>query len=109
MAFNYITIALDQKNSLYYDVHGGQVASREDVASAPAYKNQGPLVATFSSFVPFTHFRPAFAAYPKLSTEIQTITGQVMTGQETPAQGVAAYNKYLVSTVGASNVENAPA
>jgi multiple sugar transport system substrate-binding protein len=109
MAFNYITIALNQKNSLTYDITGGQVASRQDVATAPAYKNQGPLVATFSSFVPFTHFRPAFAAYPKLSTEIQTITGQVMTGQETPAQGAAAYNKYLIATVGASNVENAPA
>ena len=42
-----------------------------DVASAPSYKAQGPLVATFSSFVPFTHFRPAFSDYPKLSTEIQ--------------------------------------
>ena len=109
MAFNFITIALNQKNSLWYDIHGGQIASRSDVASAPSYKNQGPLVATFSSFVPFTHFRPAFAAYPKLSTEIQTITGQIMTGQQTPAQGVAAYNKYLIATVGASNVENAPA
>ena len=109
MAFNFITTALDQKNSLWYDVHGGQVATRADVASAPSYQNQGPLVATFSSFVPFTHFRPAFADYPKLSDEIQVITGQIMTGQQTPAQGVAAYNKYLISTVGASNVENAPA
>ena len=66
-------------------------------------------MATFSTFVPFTHFRPAFADYPKLSDEIQVITGQIMTGQQTPAQGVAAYNKYLIATVGASNVENAPA
>ena len=58
---------------------------------------------TFSSFVPFTHFRPAFTTYPKLSNEIQVITGQVMTGQATPAQGVANYNKYLVSLVGKSD------
>ena len=45
--------------------------------------------------MPFTHFRPAFTVYPKLSNEIQVITGQVMTGQATPAQGVATYNKYL--------------
>ena len=51
----------------------------------------------FSSFVPFTHFRPAFSVYPKLSNEIQVVTGQVMTGQATPAQGVATYNKYLAS------------
>jgi multiple sugar transport system substrate-binding protein len=109
MAFNFVTIALNQKNSLWYDIHGGQIATRSDVSSAPSYKAQGPLVATFSSFVPFTHFRPAFADYPKLSTEIQEITGEVMTGQQTPAQAASAYNKYLVGTVGASNVEPAPA
>jgi multiple sugar transport system substrate-binding protein len=109
MAFNFIAIALDEQNSLYYDTVGSQIASRTDVANAPKYKAQGIGPATFSSFVPFTHFRPAFSAYPKLSTEIQEITGQVMTGQITPAQGVANYNKYLISTVGASHVENAPA
>jgi multiple sugar transport system substrate-binding protein len=108
-AFNFITIALNKQNSLWYDIHGGQVATRSDVAASPSYKDQGPLVAAFSTFVPFTHFRPAFADYPKLSDEIQVITGQVMTGQQTPAQAVAAYNKYLIGTVGASNVENAPA
>ncbi len=108
MAFNFISIALDQKNSLFYDVTGTQIAARADVANAPKYKAQGVGAATFSSFVPFTHFRPAFSAYPKLSTEIQEITGQVMSGQSTPAQGVAAYNKYLVTTVGAKNTEPAP-
>jgi multiple sugar transport system substrate-binding protein len=108
MAFNFISMALDQQNSLYYDIHATQVASRLDVASAPAYKAQGSITAQFATFVPFTHFRPAFSAYPKLSTEIQEITGEVMTGQQTPAQGAAAYNKYLIATVGASNVEAAP-
>jgi multiple sugar transport system substrate-binding protein len=109
MAFNFISIALDQANSLYYDINAGQIATRADVASAPTYKAQGPVDAAFSSFVPFTNFRPAFTAYPKLSTEIQEVTGEVMTGQETPAQGAAAYNKYLIATVGAKNVEAAPA
>jgi multiple sugar transport system substrate-binding protein len=108
MAFNFISTALDQTNSLWYDIHASQIASRSDVASAPAYKAQGSITAEFSTFVPFTHFRPAFSAYPKLSTEIQEITGEVMTGQQTPAQGAAAYNKYLIATVGASNVEAAP-
>jgi multiple sugar transport system substrate-binding protein len=108
MAFNFISLALDQQNSLWYDIHASQVASRSDVASAPAYKAQGPITAEFATFVPFTHFRPAFSAYPKLSTEIQEITGEVMTGQQTAAQGAATYNKYLIATVGASNVEAAP-
>jgi multiple sugar transport system substrate-binding protein len=77
MAFNFISIALDQQNSLWYDIHATQVASRLDVASAPAYKAQGAITAQFATFVPFTHFRPAFSAYPKLSTEIQEITGEV--------------------------------
>ena len=32
MAFNFITIALDQKNSLFYDIGAGQIATRADVA-----------------------------------------------------------------------------
>jgi multiple sugar transport system substrate-binding protein len=108
MAFNFITIALDYQNSLFYDIGAGQIASRADVAATPSYKDANASVSTFSSFVPFTHFRPAFSDYPKLSNEIQLITGQVMTGQATPAQGAASYNKYLVSVVGKSATEAAP-
>jgi multiple sugar transport system substrate-binding protein len=108
MAFNFITIALDQQNSLFYDIGAGQIATRADVASAPSYKSSSASITAFSSFVPFTHFRPAYTAYPKLSNEIQVVTGQVMTGQATPAQGVASYNKYLVSLVGAGKAEPAP-
>lgn len=108
MAFNFITTALDYQNSLFYDNGAGQIASREDVAATPSYKSANAAVSTFSSFVPFTHFRPAFSDYPKLSNEIQLITGQVMTGQATPAQGAASYNKYLVGVVGKAATEAAP-
>ncbi len=83
MAFNFITIALDYQNSLFYDIGAGQIATRADVASAPSYEDANNSVSAFSSYVPFTHFRPAFTAYPKLSNEIQLLTGQVMTGQAT--------------------------
>ena len=108
MAFNFITVALDYQNSLFYDVGAGEIATRADVAASTAYKGSGPSVAAFSSFVPFTHFRPAYADYPKLSNVVQVVTGQVITGQATPAQAAATYNEYLVSLVGPSNVEAAP-
>jgi len=108
MAFNFVALALDQQNSLAYDIGAGQIASRNDVASDPSYKDSNASISTMSSFVPFTHFRPAYTAYPKLSDEIQVITGQVMTGQATPAQGAATYNKYLIGLVGAKAVEAAP-
>ena len=108
MAFNFITLALDYQNSLFYDIGAGQIATRADVAATPSYKASNASITAFSSFVPFTHFRPAFPDYPKLSNEIQVITGQVMTGQSTPAQGASAYNKYLIGLVGKSAVETAP-
>jgi len=108
MAFDFIKIALDHQNLLTYDINAGQTADRSDISGDSAYTAANPSSAIFSSFVPFTHFRPAFANYPKLSDEIQLITGQIMTGQITPAAGVAAYNKYLVSVVGKSNTEPAP-
>ncbi len=108
MAFNLIALALNKANSLYFDINGGQIAVRNDVAKSPSYTASNKAIATMSSFVPFTHFRPAYTAYPKLSDEIQLVTGQVMTGQATPGQGVATYNKYLVGLVGKKNVEAAP-
>jgi multiple sugar transport system substrate-binding protein len=108
MAFNFITLALDYQNSLFYDIGAGQIATRADVAASPSYKASNASITAFSSFVPFTHFRPAFSVYPKLSNEIQVVTGQVMTGQATPAQGVATYNKYLASTVSKSGIQAAP-
>ena len=38
MAFNFITIALDYQNALFYDIGAGQIATRADVAAAPSYK-----------------------------------------------------------------------
>jgi multiple sugar transport system substrate-binding protein len=108
MAFNFITVALDYQNSLFYDVGARQIPARADVAAAPVYKSSNASVTAFSSLVPFTHFRPAYAAYPKLSNVIQVITGQVITGQATPAQGAAMYNEFLISLVGPSKVEAAP-
>ena len=109
MAFNYITIALDQKNSLWYDIHGGQVATRARRRLSPFVPEPRPVGGDVLDIRPLYSLPSGLCHYPKLSDEIQVITGQVMTGQQTPAQGVAAYNKYLISTVGASNVENAPA
>jgi len=108
MAFNYIADALNYKNSLYYSINGGQIAVRSDVAATPSYKNENAVIPEMSTFVKFTHYRPAYSVYPKLSNEIQIITGQILTGQTTAAAGAAEYNKYLVSTVGASNTEAAP-
>ena len=68
MAFNFITLALDYQNSLFYDIGAGQIATRADVAATPSYKDANASVSGFSSYVPFTHFRPAFTDYPKLST-----------------------------------------
>jgi len=108
MAFNFITIALDKENALNFDITGGGIPVRKDVATDPAYLKANAAFGVMSSFVPFTHFRPAYSAYPKLSNEIQLVTGQVMTGQATPAQAAATYNKYLSGLVGSKNTESAP-
>ena len=36
MAFNFIDLALDKQNSIYYDVTGTQIAARNDVAALVA-------------------------------------------------------------------------
>ena len=88
MAFNFITMALDTRTRC--TMTSAQPRSRAVLTwLLPLLQGVQRVDTAFSRFVPFTHFRPAFSAYPKLSNEIQVITGQVMTGQATPAQGVA--------------------
>jgi multiple sugar transport system substrate-binding protein len=102
-AFEFISMALNRENSLWFDVANSQIAVRTDVAEDPEYTKSNPTTEFFTDLVDVTHFRPATSDYPKVSNEIMVAMEAVMTGQQTPEEAAAAYDEAVVGIVGEEN------
>ncbi|WP_167044690.1 extracellular solute-binding protein [Salinibacterium sp. ZJ454] len=103
-AFDFLAMALSKDNSLTYNITNSQIAVRTDVAEDPEYLESNPFIGFFTELVTYTHFRPATADYPQISAEIQAATEAVMTGQMSPEEAAAAYDKAVVGIVGDDKV-----
>lgn len=104
LAFEFLSLALNQENALWYAINNSQIAVRTDVAEDPTYLDANPFVADVTKLVDFTHYRPATADYPKISAEIQAATEAVITGQQSVDEAAAAYDKAVEGIVGAEGV-----
>lgn len=102
-AWDFIAMALNKDNSQAYDVAASQIAVRSDVSEDPEYQGANPTFGFFSEIVEVTHFRPATSDYGKISNEITIAMEAVMTGQQSPADAAAAYDKAVVGIVGDEN------
>jgi multiple sugar transport system substrate-binding protein len=102
-AFEFISMALNRENSLWFDVANSQIAVRTDVAEDPEYTKSNPTTEFFTDLVDVTHFRPATSDYPKVSNEIMVAMEAVMTGQQAPEEAAAAYDEAVVGIVGEEN------
>lgn len=103
MAFKVLQIANSQKNVANYDALVANIGPRKDETAVPAYGNI-PLNAFFTSLVNYTHFRPAFPAYPKISLQVQEAMELVMNGTS-PADAMSNFADAVAGIAGASNVE----
>jgi multiple sugar transport system substrate-binding protein len=102
-AWDFIAMALNKDNSQAYDVAASQIAVRSDVSEDPEYQAANPSFEFFSKIVEVTHFRPATSDYGKISNEITVAMEAVMTGQQSPADAAAAYDKAVIGIVGDEN------
>jgi multiple sugar transport system substrate-binding protein len=101
-AWNFISLALNKDNSLFYATSNQNIPVRTDVANDPAYVKSNPTNAFFADLVKITHFRPATSSYPAVSNNIQVAMESVMTGQQTAAEAQKAYDQALPQAVGGS-------
>ena len=106
VAFDVLTHALDKENSLRFAIDNSQIAVRTDVAEEPSYSEANPTVPFFSDLVEVTNFRPATSDYAQISNAIQVAMESVMTGQQTPEEAAAVYDKAVVAQVGEENTTN---
>ncbi|GGI00309.1 sugar ABC transporter substrate-binding protein [Arthrobacter liuii] len=100
LAFNFLTTALNAKNSLAFTVASSQIAVRTDVAADPGYQSANPFVKDVSGLVAVTRFRPATSDYPRISAAVQEATEAVITGSRTPEQAAADYDTAVAGIVG---------
>ena len=101
-AWDFVSLALNQENTKAYDIAASQISERKDVSNDPAYLGSDPFTKIFTDLVQYTHFRPAYSKYPRISDALQQTMESVMTDQapvdkalqqfQNTAKGVAGPN-----------------
>lgn len=95
LAFKFIETMQSKTNAQKWYIANSGIAVREDVASDPAYAEAQPGIKFFTDLVSSTHYRPAYPAYPKVSTAIQEAMESVTTGDASVAEAAKNYDEEL--------------
>ncbi|MGI5367306.1 sugar ABC transporter substrate-binding protein [Streptomyces sp. A244] len=95
LAFEFIKTMQTKANARKWYVANSGIAVREDVAKDPAYATAQPGIKFFTDLVRNTHYRPAYPAYPKVSTAIQEAMEGVTTGDTSVEEATRGYTDAL--------------
>ncbi|MFF4399468.1 extracellular solute-binding protein [Streptomyces sp. NPDC001480] len=95
LAFDFIRTLQTKANAQKWYIANSGIALRKDVASDPSYATAQPGIKFFTDLVASTHYRPAYPAYPKVSTAIQEAMESVTTGDASVDKAAAAYDDEL--------------
>ncbi|MFF0159479.1 extracellular solute-binding protein [Streptomyces sp. NPDC005263] len=95
LAFDFIKTLQTKANAQKWYIANSGIAVRKDVAADPAYTTAQPGITFFTDLVASTHYRPAYPAYPKVSTAIQEAMEGVTTGDQPVPQAARAYDDAL--------------
>ncbi|MFE0257142.1 extracellular solute-binding protein [Streptomyces sp. NPDC059010] len=97
LAFEFIRTMQTKANAQKWYVANSGIAVREDVADDPAYTDAQPGTKFFTDLVASTHYRPAYPAYPKVSTAVQEAMEGVTTGDMSVQEAAKGYDEELKS------------
>jgi len=100
LAFDFIKTLQTKDNARTWYIANSGIAVRKDVAADPAYTGAQPGIRFFTDLVASTHYRPAFPAYPKVSTAVQEAMESVTTGDRSVAQAAGDYDATLKDVTG---------
>ncbi|MCL7427450.1 ABC transporter substrate-binding protein [Streptomyces sp. YS415] len=95
LAFDFIKTMQTKENARKWYIANSGIAVREDVANDPAYAGAQPGIAFFTDLVASTHYRPAYPAYPKVSTAVQEAMESVTTGDASVEEAARNYDEEL--------------
>ncbi|MEU6306510.1 extracellular solute-binding protein [Streptomyces chartreusis] len=97
LAFEFIRTMQTKANAQKWYIANSGIAVREDVADDPSYTDAQPGIKFFTDLVASTHYRPAFPAYPKVSTAVQEAMEGVTTGDMSVDDAAKGYDEELKS------------
>ncbi|MWA13713.1 extracellular solute-binding protein [Streptomyces sp. BA2] len=92
LAFKFIEQMQTKANAQKWYVANSGIAVRKDVAADPAYLKAQPGLKFFTDLVSSTHYRPAYPAYPKVSTAVQEAMEKVTTGDASVDEAASGYD-----------------
>ena len=95
LAFEFIKTMQTKENAQKWYVANSGISVRTDVAEDPAYVKAQPGIKFFTDLVASTHYRPAYPAYPKVSTAIQEAMEGVTTGDSSVEEAAKSYDEEL--------------
>ncbi|GAA0647428.1 extracellular solute-binding protein [Streptomyces thermocarboxydovorans] len=95
LAFEFIKTMQTKANAQKWYIANSGIAVRRDVASDPEYVKAQPGIKFFTDLVSSTHYRPAYPAYPKVSTAIQEAMEGVTTGDMSVREAARGYDEAL--------------
>lgn len=105
LAFEFVKTMQTKANAQKWYIANSGIAVRKDVASDPAYATAQPGITFFTDLVASTHYRPAYPAYPKVSTAIQEAMESVTTGDASVEKAAARYDDALKDIAGDDVIE----
>ncbi|MGW7066687.1 extracellular solute-binding protein [Streptomyces sp. NPDC054855] len=105
LAFKFIEQMQTKANAQKWYVANSGIAVREDVAADPDYLKAQPGLKFFTDLVASTHYRPAYPAYPKVSTAVQEAMEKVTTGDGSVADAASGYDDEVKAATDGEVVE----
>ncbi|MGW1215598.1 extracellular solute-binding protein [Streptomyces sp. NPDC002499] len=97
LAFDFIKTMQTKANAQKWYIANSGIAVRKDVAGDPSYATAQPGIKFFTDLVASTHYRPAYPAYPKVSTAVQEAMEAVTTGDSSVEKAASSYDDDLKS------------
>ncbi|GAX51437.1 sugar ABC transporter substrate-binding protein [Streptomyces olivochromogenes] len=95
LAFKFIETMQTKANAQKWYIANSGIAVRKDVAADPGYVQAQPGIKFFTDLVASTHYRPAYPAYPKVSTAVQEAMEGVTTGDSSVDKAASGYDEEL--------------
>ncbi|MGW2346964.1 ABC transporter substrate-binding protein [Streptomyces sp. NPDC001661] len=95
LAFDFVRTMQTKENAKRWYIANSGIAVRKDVADDPAYVKAQPGIKFFTDLVASTHYRPAYPAYPKVSTAIQEAMESVTTGDASVDKAASTYDEQV--------------
>ncbi|KUF16020.1 extracellular solute-binding protein [Streptomyces silvensis] len=105
LAFKFVETMQTKENAKKWYIANSGISVRKDVAEDPEYARAQPGTEFFTDLVASTHYRPAYPAYPKVSTAMQEAMELVTTGDGSVDKAASGYDDEVRSATDGKVIE----